>query len=140
MAFYRGEQGTIFFDKDASGAALSEIAAVRSWSMTVEKDVLETTTQGATYKANIGGLVSGTGTMEVMYDAPGSGDKLDLIREANLATDEGNANVELYLDETGGKKITGAIVVTSTDYSATVGELEVVTINFTMNGAITTSI
>ena len=139
MAFYRGQQGTVFFDKDSSGG-ISEIAAVRSWSMTVEKDALETTAQGATYKANIGGLVSGTGTMEVMYDAPGSGDKLDLIREANLATDEGNASVELYLDETGGKKITGAIVVTSTDYGATVGELEVVTINFTMNGAITTSI
>jgi hypothetical protein len=139
MAFYRGQQGTVFFDKDSSGG-ISEIAAVRSWSMTVEKDALETTAQGATYKANIGGLVSGTGTMEVMYDAPSAGDKLDLIREANLATDEGNAAVELYLDETGGKKITGAIVVTSTDYSATVGELEVVTINFTMNGAITTSI
>ena len=139
MAFYRGEQGTVFFDKDSSGG-ISEIAAVRSWSMTVEKDVLETTTQGATYKANIGGLVSGTGSMEVMYDAPGSGDKLDLIRDANVATDEGNASVELYLDETGGKKITGSIVITSTDYGATVGELEVVTINFTMNGAITTSI
>ena len=139
MAFYRGEQGTVFFDKDSSGG-ISEIAAVRSWSMTVEKDVLETTTQGATYKANIGGLVSGTGTMEVMYDAPGAGDKLDLIRDVNVATDEGNASVELYLDETGGKKITGSIVITSTDYGATVGELEVVTINFTMNGAINTSI
>jgi hypothetical protein len=78
--------------------------------------------------------------MEVMYDAPGSGDKLDLIRDANTVTDEGNASVELYLDETGSKKITGSIVITSTDYGATVGELEVVTINFTMNGAITTSI
>lgn len=139
MAFYRGEQGTVFFDKDSSGG-ISEIAAVRSWSMTVEKDVLETTTQGATYKGNIGGLIAGTGSMEVMYDAPGSGDKLDLIRDVNVATDEGNASVELYLDETGGKKITGSIVITSTDYGATVGELEVVTINFTMNGAITTSI
>lgn len=139
MAFYRGEQGTVFFDKDSSGG-ISEIAAVRSWSMTVEKDVLETTAQGATYKANIGGLVSGSGSMEVMYDAPASGDKLDLIRDANVATDEGNAFVELYLDETGGKKITGSIVVTSADYGATVGELEMVTINFTMTGAITTSI
>jgi hypothetical protein len=139
MAFFRGEQGTIFFDKDSSGG-ISEVAAVRSWSMTVEKDVLETTSQGATYKANIGGLVAGSGTMEVMYDAPSAGDKLDLIRDANTATDEGNAFVELYLDETGGKKITGSIVITSTDYGATVGELEMVTINFTMNGAITTSI
>jgi len=139
MAFFRGEQGTVFFDKDSSGG-ISEIAAVRSWSMTVEKDVLETTAQGATYKANIGGLISGSGTMEVMYDAPSAGDKLDLIRDVNVATDEGNASVELYLDETGGKKITGSIVVTSADYGATVGELEMVTVNFTMTGAITTSI
>ena len=139
MAFYRGEQGTVFFDKDSSGG-ISEIAAVRSWTMTVEKDVLETTTQGATYKANIGGLLAGTGTMEVMYDAPGSGDKLDLLKDANTATDEGNAFVELYLDETGGKKITGSIVISSAEYGATVGELQVVTINFTTTGTITLDI
>lgn len=139
MAFYRGEQGTVFFDKDSSGG-ISEIAAVRSWSMTVEKDVLETTAQGATYKANIGGLLGGTGTMEVLYDAPGAGDKLDLIKDVGTATDEGNAFVELYLDETGGKKITGSIVINSTEYGATVGELEMVTINFTMNGTITLGI
>lgn len=139
MAFYRGQQGTVFFDKD-SGAGLSEIAAVRSWSMTVEKDVLETTAQGATYKANVGGLLAGTGTMEVMYDAPGSGDKLDLLKDANTATDEGNAAIELYLDETGGKKITGTIVISSAEYGATVGELQVVTINFTTTGTITLDI
>lgn len=139
MAFYRGQQGTVFFDKD-SGAGLSEIAAVRSWSMTVEKDVLETTAQGATYKANIGGLLVGTGSMEVMYDAPGSGDKLDLLKDVNTATDEGNAAIELYLDETGGKKITGTIVINSAEYGATVGELQVVTINFTTTGTITLDI
>ena len=139
MAFFRGEQGTVFFDKDSSGG-MSEVAAVRSWSMTVEKDVLETTSQGATYKANVGGLIAGTGSMEVMYDAPGAGDKLDLIKDIGTATDEGNASVELYLDESGGKKIVGSIVITSTEYSATVGELEVVTVSFTMNGSITLSI
>jgi len=139
MAFFRGEQGTVFFDKDSSGGML-EIAAVRSWSMTVEKDVLETTSQGATYKANVGGLIAGTGSMEIMYDAPSAGDKLDLIKDISTATDEGNASVELYLDESGGKKIVGLIVITSTEYSATVGELEVVTVSFTMNGSITLSI
>ena len=139
MAFYRGQQGTVFFDKD-SGAGISEIASVRSWSMTVEKDVMETTTQGATYKANIGGLLAGSGSMEVMYDAPGAGDKLDLLKDVNTATDEGNAFVELYLDETGGKKITGSIVISSAEYGATVGELQVVTINFTTTGSITLDI
>ena len=33
MAFFRGQQGTVFFDKAGSGG-VSEIAAVRSWSMT----------------------------------------------------------------------------------------------------------
>ena len=139
MAFYRGQQGTVFFDKDSSGS-ITEIAAVRSWSMTVEKDVMETTAQGATYKANIGGLLAGTGSMEVMYDAPSAGDKLDLLKDANTATDEGNAFVELYLDETGGKKITGSIVISSAEYGATVGELQVVTINFTTTGSITLDI
>ena len=139
MAFYRGQQGTVFFDKDSSGS-ITEIAAVRSWSMTVEKDVMETTAQGATYKANIGGLLAGTGSMEVMYDAPSAGDKLDLLKDVNTATDEGNAFVELYLDETGGKKITGNIVISSAEYGATVGELQVVTINFTTTGSITLDI
>jgi hypothetical protein len=139
MAFFRGEQGTVFFDNAGSGG-MSEIAAVRSWSMTVEKDALETTSQGATYKANVGGLIAGTGSMELMYDAPSAGDKLDLIKDINTATDDGTASVELYLDDTGGKKIVGLIVITSTEYSATVGELEVVTVSFTMNGSITLSI
>ena len=138
MAFFRGEQGTVFFDKDSSGGML-EIAAVRSWSMTVEKDVLETTAQGNTYKANVGGLIAGTGSMELMYDAPTS-NKLDLIKDINTATDVGNASVELYLGESGIKKIVGLIVITSTEYSATVGELEVVTVSFTMNGSITLDI
>jgi hypothetical protein len=139
MAFYRGQQGTVFFDKAGSGG-VSEIAAVRSWSMTVEKESLDVTSHGATYRANNGGLISGSGTIEVMYDAPGSGDKLDLIKDVNEANDAADAFVELYLDETGGKKITGSIVVTSTEYSATVGEIEVVTINFVTSGSLTLSI
>ena len=138
MAFFRGEQGSVKFDD--AGASPAAITSTRSWSMTVEKDVLETTSQGATYKANVGGLIAGSGSMEVMYDAPSAGDKLDLIKDINTATDEGNASVELYMDETGGKKIVGSIVITSTEYSATVGELEVVTVSFTMNGSITLSI
>ena len=139
MAFYRGQQGTVFFDKAGSGG-LSEIAAVRSWSMSVEKESLDTTTQGATYRANVGGLISGSGTIELMYDAPAAGDKLDLLTDANQATDEADAAVELYLDETGGKKITGTIVVTSAEYGATVGELQMVTINFVTSGTLTLSI
>ena len=140
MAFYRGQQGTIKFDKDAGGAALSEIAAVRSWSLSVEKESLEVTDHGDTFRAYVGGLVSGSGSCEVLYDAPGAGDKLDLIKEALTTEDPANANFELYLDESGDKKMSFAALVTSAEYSATVGEIEVITVNFTANGTITSGI
>jgi len=140
MAFYRGQQGTIKFDKDAAGGALSEIAAVRSWSLSVEKESLEVTDHGDTFRAYVGGLVSGSGSCEVLYDAPGAGDKLDLIKEALTTEDPANANFELYLDESGDKKMSFAALVTSAEYSATVGEIEVISINFTANGTITSGI
>ena len=139
MAFYRGQQGTIKFDKDAGGAALSEIAAVRSWSLSVEKESLEVTDHGDTFRAYVGGLVSGSGSCEVLYDAP-SADKLDLFNEALTTEDPANANFELYLDESGDKKMSFAALVTSAEYSATVGEIEVISINFTANGTITSGI
>jgi len=140
MAFFRGQQGTIKFDKDAAGAALGEIAAVRSWSLSVEKESLEVTDHGDTFRAYVGGLVSGSGSCEVLYDAPGAGDKLDLIKEALTTEDPANANFELYLDESGDKKMSFAALVTSAEYGATVGEIEVITINFTANGTITSGI
>jgi hypothetical protein len=140
MAFFRGQQGTIKFDKDAGGGALSEIAAVRSWSLSVEKESLEVTDHGDTFRAYVGGLVSGSGSCEVLYDAPGAGDKLDLFNEALTTEDPANANFELYLDESGDKKMSFAALVTSAEYGATVGEIEVISINFTANGTITSGI
>jgi hypothetical protein len=140
MAFYRGQQGTVKFDKDAAGSDLGEIAAVRSWSLSVEKEQLEVTDHGDTFRAYVGGLVGGSGSVEMLYDAPGSGDKLDLINEVLTTEDPANANFELYLDETGTKKISFAALVTSAEYAATVGEIEVISVNFTCNGTITNAI
>ena len=138
MAFYRGEQGSVKFDD--AGSANSAIASTRSWSMTIEKDVLETTVLGATYKANIGGLISGSGSVELMYTASSADETNTFTKAANTATDQGVATFELFLDTTGTKKISFAGLITSADYSATVGELEVITCNFVTTGTITTSI
>ena len=140
MAFFRGQQGTVYFDKDSGTVQnLGQIAAVRSWSLTVDKEPLEVTDHGDTSRHYVGGLISGSGSCEVLYDAP-SGDKLDLLKEALVATDPANANFELYLDEESEKKISFKALVTGAEYSATVGELEVITVNFVANGNITASI
>ena len=139
MAFYRGQQGTVKFDKDASGGT-SEIAAIRSWSASLTKESLSVDAHGDTSHAFIGGMLGGSGSIEVLYDAPSSGDKLDLIKEVVTTDDPANAFAELYLDESGGKKIEGSILVTGAEYGASVGELETVSVSFTFNGAPTLAV
>ena len=138
MAFYRGQQGSVKFDDAGSSAAA--ITSTRSWSLTVEKESLDTTALGATYRANVGGLISGSGTCEILYTASSADETNAFIEHVNTANDEGLALFELFLDTTGTKKISFDGVITSAEYSATVGEIEVITLNFVTNGDITLSI
>lgn len=138
MAFYRGQQGSVKFDD--AGTTAAAITSTRSWSLTVEKESLDTTALGATYRANVGGLISGSGTCEILYTASSSDETNVFIEHVNTANDEGLALFELFLDTTGTKKISFDGVITSAEYSATVGEIEVITLNFVTNGAITLDI
>jgi hypothetical protein len=138
MAFYRGQQGSVKFDD--GGATSVTIASTRSWSLTVEKESLDTTALGATYRANVGGLISGSGTVELLYTASSADETNVFIEHVNTPTDEGTALFELFLDTTGTKKVSFDGVITSAEYSATVGEIEVITVNFVTNGAITLDI
>jgi hypothetical protein len=138
MAFYRGQQGSVKFDDAGSTAAA--ITSTRSWSLTVEKESLDTTALGDTYRANVGGLISGSGTCELMYTASSADETNVFIEHVNTANDAGAALFELYLDTGGTKKISFDGVITSAEYSATVGEIEVITVSFVANGAITLDI
>lgn len=135
MAFYRGQQGSVKFDD--AGATAAAISSTRSWSLTIDKESLDVTAFGDTYRGNVGGLISGSGSCEVMYTASSSDETNAFIEHVNTATDDGTALFELYMDTTGDKKITFDGLVTSAEYSATVGDLEIITINFVTNGAIT---
>lgn len=138
MAFFRGQQGSVKFDD--AGTTAAAITSTRSWSLTVEKESLDTTALGATYRANVGGLISGSGTCEILYTASSADETNVFIEHVNTANDAGEALFELYLDTSGTKKITFDGVITSAEYSATVGEIEVITLNFVTNGAITLDI
>jgi hypothetical protein len=138
MAFYRGQQGSVKFDDAGSTAAT--ITSTRAWSLTVEKESLDTTALGDTYRGNVGGLISGSGTCELMYTASSADETNVFIEYVNTANDAGTALFELYLDTAGTKKISFDGVVTSAEYSATVGEIEVITVSFVTNGTITLDI
>ena len=137
MAFYRGEEGSISF-KDSSGV-VAAVASTRNWSFTINKDTMDVTNHGSSSRAFIGSLLSGSGSAELMYTA-GTGETQNFVKDVLTARDQTDAQFELYLDTTGTKKITFTGIITSSDYGATVGELEVITVNFISSGTITASI
>ena len=138
MAFYRGQQGSVKFDD--AGASAAAITSTRSWSLTIDKESLDVTAFGDTYRGNVGGLISGSGSCELMYTASSADETNVFIEHVNTANDDGTALFELYMDTSGSKKISFDGVITSAEYSATVGDIEVITINFVTNGTITLSI
>ena len=79
MAAIRGDVGKIMFHNAAGTEA--DIAGTRSWSLSVSKDTLETTVQGNTSKTFVGGLISGEGSAELIYDNAGNTDYLAFVED-----------------------------------------------------------
>ena len=138
MAHFRGEEGSVKFDDAGSSAAA--ILGTRSWSMTLNKDVHECTAHGDTFKKNVGGLLSGDGSVEVYYQATSGDETAAFITDVLQAEDDGSAVFELYTDTSGSKKMTFDGIITSAEYGAVTGELQTVTLNFTTNGTVTMAV
>ena len=135
MAFFRGEEGSVKF-KNGSGTT-EAIVSTTAWSLDITKETLDVTAHGATSRANIGGLISGTGTIDFLYTAASGNETANLLVDVLTTEDAGDAQFELFLDTSGSKKVSFTGIVNSTTLTAATGELETVTVGFTTNGAIT---
>ena len=139
MAAIRGDVGKIMFHN--AGGTEADISGTRSWSLSVSKDTLETTVQGNTSKTFIGGLISGEGSAELIYDPSGNSDYQAFIDDVLVTGDAGDALFELFPDSgQSAKKISFAGIITNAEYGATLGEIQEVNITFISNGAITSAI
>ena len=139
MAAIKGDVGKIMFEN--AGGTEADISGLRSWSLSITKDTMETTVNGNTSKTFIGGLISGEGSAELIYDPSGSSDYQAFIDDVLVTGDAGDALIELFPDSnTSAKKISCAIIITSAEYGATLGEVQIINISFITNGAITSAI
>ena len=140
MAFFRGEEGSVLFDKAGSSAAA--VAGTTSWTLDITKDVLETTDHGDTFRNYTGGLVSGTGTVELQYTQGAASTKEqelinDILDAPSTEAESANAQFKLYLATTGTKGFTFDGIITSASFGTTVGDLTTVSCSFQTCGAIT---
>ena len=138
MAFFRGEEGSVKF-KNGSGTT-EAIVSTTGWTLDTTKDTLDVTAHGDTFRSFIGGLISGSGTVDFLYTAAGSNETENLVDDVLTSQDPADAQFELFLDTAGSKKVSFSGIVTGTSLSATTGDLETVSISFITSGAITNAL
>jgi hypothetical protein len=140
MAAIRGDVGKVMFEN--AGGTEADVGQTRSWSLTINKDTHETTKQGDTSKTFIGGLISGEGSVELLYNPSETGTGYTTFIDDVLTTgDPADALFELFPDSaTAAKKISFAGIITSAEYGATLGETQVINVSFITSGAITSAI
>ena len=135
MAFFRGEEGSVKF-KNGTGTT-EAIVSTTSWSLDISKDTLDVTAHGATSRAFVGGLISGSGSIDFLYTAASGNETANLLADVLTAEDPADAQFELFLDTSGTKKVSFNGIVQGTTLSAQTGDLETVSVSFITSGAIT---
>ena len=140
MTAIKGDVGKVMFHNAAGTEA--DVGQTRSWSLSVNKDTLETTKQGDTSKTFIGGLISGEGAAELLYNPSETGTGYTTFIDDVLTTgDNGDALFELFPDSaSAAKKLSFSGIITSAEYAATLGETQLINISFITTGAITSAI
>ena len=135
MAFFRGEEGSVKF-KNSSGTT-EAVVSTTGWTLDTTKDTLDVTAHGATSRSFVGGLVSGSGSIDFLYTAASGDETANLLADVLTAEDPADAQFELFLDTSGTKKVSFNGIVQGTTLSAQTGDLETVSVSFITSGAIT---
>jgi len=136
MATLRGEQGAVQFS--ASGGSKATVVGTRSWSLTTTKETLDTSKQGDNFRTFIGSMVSGSGTVELVYDPDATG-QAAFLEDVVTTSDAADATFELFTTgtSTGTDSVSFAGILTDMEITSAAGELVVVSCSFITSGTIT---
>ncbi len=139
MAVLRGEQGAVQFE--TGSAALATVLGTRSWTLNITKETLDTSVHGNTFRQFVGSMISGSGTVELVYDPDATG-QAGLIEDVIKQNDAADASFELFTTgtNTGTDSVSFGGIITSMDIASTAGDLVVATCNFVTSGAITSNL
>ena len=139
MATLRGEQGTVQFD--AAGTTNATIVGTRSWSLTITKETLDTSKHRDTFRSFVGSMVSGSGTVELVYDPDATG-QAGFLEDVVTTADPADATFELFTTgtATGSDSVSFAGIITDMEITSTVGELVIVSCSFVTSGTITSNL
>jgi len=128
LAVLTGKNGSLRWNSTIVGR-------VRTWSLTVNKDPLETTNLGLHDRTYVTGLRGATGTAELMYDPTES--QARTLLNSIFANDSGvSQTVSFVLDQLGGTSLSCTAFLTSVSPSVTTGDIQVCSVSFQITGPI----
>jgi predicted secreted protein len=129
MANYQGNNGSV---KIKSGSdTLTAVADVRTWSVTVNRETVETTAMGDDYRKYLKGLQMFNGSMDIVYNDSESSIVATSINPDTDAT----VTVEFYNDAADGTKFVGEVIVTAFTVNASYDGLTTASVTFQGTGA-----
>tara|TARA_A100001515_G_scaffold106482_1_gene87268 strand:+ start:277 stop:699 length:423 start_codon:yes stop_codon:yes gene_type:complete len=139
MAVLRGEQGTVQFE--TGSGSLATVVGTRSWTLNITKETLDTSVHGNTFRQFVGSMISGSGTVELVYDPDATG-QAGLIEDIVKTNDAADASFELFTTGTtsGSDSVAFGGIITSMDIASTAGDLVVATCNFITSSTITSNL
>ena len=139
MGAVKGDVGQVKFDD--GGSSVNPVIGTRSWSMSITKDIQETTVQGKTFKEFVGGLIEGEGSAELVYDNTASGETATFMDGILTTGDPATASFELFPDSSSGtKKISFSGLITNFEQGSSLGDVSTINITFKPSGTITSEI
>lgn len=139
MAILTGNNGVVKV-ADADGT-LTSLAAVRSFTLDITSDTIETTTMGVDARTYVKGLSSFTGSADIYWDsgefptADASGELAGLNPTLETVGTSPYA-IELYLNTTA-NKFSGNIIITGFSINSTMDGMVEASISFQGSGGVT---
>jgi predicted secreted protein len=129
MANYQGNNGTV---KIKSGSdTLTAVADVRTWSVTVTRETVETTAMGDDYRKFLKGLQVFNGSMDIVYNDS----ETAIVATAMNPDTDSAVTVEFYGDNADGTKFVGDVIVTAFTVNASYDGLMTASVTFQGTGA-----
>ena len=109
------------------------ISKIRNWSMTVNKNAIETTTLGLYDRTYISGLRGATGSASMFFD-PTDNDAVTFLN--TIWSQDNDEEVEFVFDRLNNEEVKGVGFITSIGTTVSVGEAQACEIQFQISGPI----
>ena len=138
MAILRGEEGSVEFE--TGSGTLAVVVGTRSWSLSITKETLDVTDHGDTFRSYVGSLISGNGSIELVFNE-GEATQKTFFDDVLKTADATDATFELFrtgnTNDADSFKFAG--IITDAEITSTVGELVIVSASFQTSGTITSN-